>query len=148
MGSFVVTLTDEEAKRLGMKPKPAPKPDKGAMPAKVPILKAKDICKGAYTKGAKHDLTGWRNMVVYGKDQALSAPTDKAVMKFTKAIRDAIKTIRPTFSEATQISDFNDSSSTKPSEIAAVWNKAMLALGYDATGVLVAKAKPKKSKEK
>lgn len=146
MGSFVVTLNAAEMKRLGMKPKKV-KADKAKMPKTVPILKAKDICKGAFTKGAKHDLTGWRNTVVYGKDQALSSPADKVVMKFTLAIRKTIKDAKPSFSDANQISEYNDAPDTKPAEIAAVWNKAMLALGYDATGTLVAKAKSKKEKK-
>jgi len=40
---------------------------------------------------------------------------------------------------------FNDDPKTKPSEIAAVWNKAMQALGYDETGVLKTKAKKGKT---
>jgi len=146
MGSFQVTLTAEECKRLGIKPKKE-KIDKAIMPGQISVLKASDICKGDYTKGSKHDLTGWRNINLYGKDRAISSPKDKIVMKFTEAIRKAIESVKPDFSAAKSIADYNDAIDTKPAEIAAVWNKAMQALGYDENGVLKTKTQKGKTKK-
>lgn len=150
MGSFVVQLTPAEAKKLGVKPTKV-KLDKASWPDKVPVLKAKDICKGAYDKGAKRDIVGWRNEVFLGSLDKVSNNKDKILLKITTEIRKAITEACEQldgrlFDESMQISEFNDADDITPAQVAEVWNKAMTALGYDAEGNRIKKTKEKKTK--
>lgn len=128
-----------------------PKADKATMPKEVPVLKADDVIKNGYGTGKKHDLTGWRDEVFLGSGKHMSDPSDKLLMKVTVALRKAIKAADPSFGDNSYMSEWSDSHTG--GEVAAVWNTAMQAMGFDKDGHRAVKskkaAKPaKKAKKK
>jgi hypothetical protein len=90
------------------------------LPKTVPVLKAKDICKFAYDgPNGTHCLAGWARALV-GSDDIL----DGRVSRLCCAVRNIIDDF--------SIFDFNDDNPTLV--VAATWNKAMPALGYQRRG--------------
>lgn len=90
-------------------------------PKEVPILSARDICRGwADGPNGNHCLWGW-NKVVFGPSASMGTrPYD--------LLQAAV--VRASQSMHNDMTDFNDDKVNSKRKIAAVWNEVMVELGY------------------
>lgn len=92
------------------------------MPTEVPILSARDFCRGSYGIDGVHCLGGWR-MTIFRAEAG-----EQVVVSASNAIHRAIKETGRTYYG--RIPLFNDNPKHPKTLLARVWNRAMYLLGY------------------
>ena len=96
------------------------KTPKNRWPETVPILEASDICKGSYTQGEQHCLSGWVSLAFNGDPQ----------FKAYRTVITAADEMGLNPDKYCNIPSINDHEAISEEMLARVWNRARAKLGY------------------